>query len=169
MRTSLAWCIEGLCGVGKSYTANQSNMSNAIFRALADNDPDDMNELQQEQAQRTLAAGIAWLRERSLAKKFKRRAWERKSGPGVDKEPDYGFHRLKNLRAGLQQVFDHSTRLVEGEKIKYIGEPYSLSADDLRALLALEDEGWKVHIDAGWSTHFPSRTTAVIVEAKEPK
>ena len=44
-----------------------------------------------------------------------------------------------------------------------IAEPYQLGADDFEDFLLMEKEGWKVFIYQSFATHFPGRTTCVVL------
>jgi hypothetical protein len=113
-----------------------------------------------------LKAATAAVERQQDRKLYTVHAWNGR-GPGVDldniiRSPHSGWtdHRSKMKRR------PHKGNNFQSGNTIYRGEPYSIDADDMRALLALEEEGWTVTID-GDSSYYPGRTLNIQVWKEE--
>jgi hypothetical protein len=128
----------------------------ALLPLLAIADPEEAKTAAQACAAALRALGHRGLRRAGV----KQRRWPmHRRGPGMLRES--GRYRYYTLPP--HDWWDHGYLLVrpDGEQ-QWVSEPYQLSADGLRQLVALEDEGWSVWVD-GRGLHYPGQTVRVLI------
>jgi hypothetical protein len=156
-------CIEGIAGLepNPTYAGGKKGGSELAYRLrdiLENMNLEGLTGEQLDHLGRVLAGGLAAVKDERINRHYHVRDWGRR-GPGMDR--DHIYH---------ERWMDHLSRLVSKENgcVYYRSEPYELHVDELRELIALTEAGWKVKIDASLSTHFPGRTTAVLVYKDPP-
>jgi hypothetical protein len=138
---------------GKSGDSELSNelrglLETALWDALTGEQLDHIS--------RILSGAAAYLRERGMAKRYRRKEdWPRRGSPTNDH---------------LSHWIDHASTLTEKEtgKKTLLSEPYQLLSNDIKALASLIEQGWDVSVDARISSWFPGSTVGVALRKSPP-
>lgn len=168
--------LEHLIGSYRPWQVNDhdSPPARAIRDAVSDDILDALTPQQRDRLERTLSAALGALRAGIMFRQgMTLRAWRPTNArqPGVRRVEGYGsrfFEWDRNRRGWIDHPYRLTYKREDGTTVeRFISEPYQISEEGLRSLVALADEGWSVHLDADWSLHYPGSTLRVVISRKE--
>lgn len=149
------------------YRDDAPDWAISLINALSDRCIEDLSVRQWDTAERLLCAVLGAMRASVMLKQGASvRAWRPRSGQPSVRRTVYGDWEF--AKGASASWIDHPYRLVfkqeDGSQHEYFcSEPYSLSAEALRDLVALADQGWSVSVGTDWALHYPGSTLHVRV------